>query len=163
MQGLIQLCTLRTIASREQRRKIWCTRCKPPALPVAASRTAASAPHRCAPTPCPLPASSPPHSGDHDDRVVPLHTLKLAATLQHTLAGQEAAAVAGEAPAQRNPLLVRVEVKAGHGAGKPTVKVRGGVERGSGRFFREGGVRWAIGAARVRGVSFVLRCGAIKG
>ncbi|KAL6767501.1 hypothetical protein ACKKBF_B35475 [Auxenochlorella protothecoides x Auxenochlorella symbiontica] len=55
-------------------------------------------------------------TGDHDDRVVPLHTLKLVATLQHTLAGDLN-------PSQRNPLLTRVEVRAGHGAGKPTAKV----------------------------------------
>jgi prolyl oligopeptidase len=54
-------------------------------------------------------------TGDHDDRVVPLHTLKLAATLQ--------AAAAGAGAAQRAPLLVRVDTKSGHGAGKPTQKV----------------------------------------
>ena len=43
-----------------------------------------------------------------DDRVVPLHSFKLAATLQH---------VAGDNP---NPLLLRLELKAGHGAGKST-------------------------------------------
>jgi prolyl oligopeptidase len=46
----------------------------------------------------------------------------MVATLQYQLAG----AGAGPQPAQRNPLLARVEVKAGHGAGKPTAKVRQG-------------------------------------
>ena len=50
------------------------------------------------------------HAGDHDDRVVPLHSHKLTATLQHVLAG-------GPNAPQRNPLLTRVEVRAGHGAG----------------------------------------------
>ena len=54
--------------------------------------------------------------GDHDDRVVPLHTHKLLATLQHVLAGSKGAQ-------QSNPLLARYEVRAGHGAGKPTDKV----------------------------------------
>lgn len=54
-------------------------------------------------------------TGSHDDRVVPLHSHKLIAELQHVLGG------AGSA--QRNPLLERVEVRAGHGAGKPTAKI----------------------------------------
>ena len=48
-------------------------------------------------------------TADHDDRVVPGHSFKFAA-LQ--------AAQAGPAPA-----LIRIETKAGHGAGKPTAKV----------------------------------------
>lgn len=48
--------------------------------------------------------------------MVPLHSLKLLATLQHVLAGAPGSQ-------QRNPLLARVEVRAGHGAGKPTDKV----------------------------------------
>jgi len=47
-------------------------------------------------------------TADHDDRVVPLHSFKLAATLQHTL------------PNNPHPLLIRIETKAGHGAGKST-------------------------------------------
>ena len=46
-------------------------------------------------------------TGDHDDRVVPLHSHKFTATLQHAQAG----------PA---PVLTRIEVSTGHGAGKPT-------------------------------------------
>ncbi|MGC1216586.1 MAG: prolyl oligopeptidase family serine peptidase [Phormidesmis sp.] len=48
-------------------------------------------------------------TADHDDRVVPAHSFKFAAALQ--------AAHAGE-----NPVLIRIETKAGHGAGKPTTK-----------------------------------------
>ena len=48
-------------------------------------------------------------TADHDDRVVPGHTFKFIATLQ-------------AAQACANPVLVRIETKAGHGAGKPTTK-----------------------------------------
>jgi prolyl oligopeptidase len=42
---------------------------------------------------------------------VPAHSFKLAAELQHSLKDN------------KNPLLIRIEVKAGHGAGKPTQKI----------------------------------------
>ena len=45
-------------------------------------------------------------TGDHDDRVVPLHSYKLVAELQHQLAQAQP-----EASAQRNPLLIRIEVR----------------------------------------------------
>jgi prolyl oligopeptidase len=49
-------------------------------------------------------------TADHDDRVFPAHSFKFAATLQ--------AAQAGPAP-----VLIRIETRAGHGAGKPTTKI----------------------------------------
>ncbi|MBV8884897.1 MAG: S9 family peptidase, partial [Chroococcidiopsidaceae cyanobacterium CP_BM_RX_35] len=49
-------------------------------------------------------------TADHDDRVVPAHSFKFAAALQ--------AAHRGAAP-----VLIRIETKAGHGAGKPTTKI----------------------------------------
>ncbi|HRZ31525.1 MAG TPA: prolyl oligopeptidase family serine peptidase, partial [Flavobacterium sp.] len=48
-------------------------------------------------------------TGDHDDRVVPAHSFKFAAELQDKQAGE-------------NPVLIRIDVNAGHGAGKPISK-----------------------------------------
>ncbi|NJK52863.1 MAG: S9 family peptidase, partial [Leptolyngbyaceae cyanobacterium SU_3_3] len=49
-------------------------------------------------------------TADHDDRVVPAHSFKFSAALQAAHSGPQ-------------PVLIRVETKAGHGAGKPTAKV----------------------------------------
>ena len=49
-------------------------------------------------------------TADHDDRVVPAHSFKFAARLQECQAGKA-------------PVLIRIETKAGHGAGKPTAKI----------------------------------------
>ena len=48
-------------------------------------------------------------TGDHDDRVVPAHSFKFAAELQEKQSGD-------------NPTLIRIETKAGHGAGTPVSK-----------------------------------------
>ena len=48
-------------------------------------------------------------TGDHDDRVVPAHSFKFAAELQDKQAG-------------KNPVLIRIETNAGHGAGTPVAK-----------------------------------------
>lgn len=52
-------------------------------------------------------------TADHDDRVSPLHSLKFAAALHNAVKDNEY---------QKNPILLRVYSKAGHGAGKPTAK-----------------------------------------
>jgi len=49
-------------------------------------------------------------TGDHDDRVVPAHSFKFAATLQAANSGTK-------------PTLIRIDSKAGHGAGKPIGKL----------------------------------------
>jgi len=66
-------------------------------------------------------------TGDHDDRVLPGHSYKFAATLQ--------AAQGGAAP-----ILLRIETSAGHGAGKPTSKL-----------IDEAADRWAFLAATLGG------------
>jgi prolyl oligopeptidase len=55
-------------------------------------------------------------TADSDDRVDPSHAKKFVATLQ-------AAQSAFPPDAKKNPILLRIETKAGHGGGKPTRKV----------------------------------------
>jgi prolyl oligopeptidase len=55
-------------------------------------------------------------TGDHDDRVIPGHSFKFAATLQ------AAADTGSDAPGPRAPVLLRTEASAGHGHGLPTSK-----------------------------------------
>lgn len=59
-------------------------------------------------------------TADHDDRVYPAHSFKFAAALQAAQSGP-------------NPVLIRIDTKAGHGAGKPTAKV-----------IEEAGDRWSF-------------------
>ncbi len=49
-------------------------------------------------------------TADHDDRVVPAHSFKFAAALQHAQSGD-------------GPVLIRIETRAGHGSGKPVSKL----------------------------------------
>ena len=49
-------------------------------------------------------------TGDHDDRVYPAHSFKFAAAMQH-------------ADPDGNPILIRIDLRAGHGSGKPTAKL----------------------------------------
>jgi len=49
-------------------------------------------------------------TADHDDRVVPAHSYKFIAELQSKHSGP-------------NPVLIRIDKSAGHGAGKPTSKI----------------------------------------
>ncbi len=51
-------------------------------------------------------------TGDHDDRVVPAHSFKFGAELQ-------------EKQSCKNPILMRIEINAGHGAGRSTDQVIG--------------------------------------
>ena len=67
-------------------------------------------------------------TADHDDRVVPAHSFKFAAQLQESHGGS-------------NPVIIRIEEKAGHGAGKPTSKI---IEEQAGKwsfFFWNTGVK----------------------
>jgi prolyl oligopeptidase len=48
-------------------------------------------------------------TADTDDRVVPMHSFKFGAALQHAQAGDA-------------PILLRIETRAGHGAGTPITK-----------------------------------------
>ena len=65
-------------------------------------------------------------TADHDDRVVPAHSFKYIATLQEKYDG-------------RNPVLIRIQTKAGHSAGKPTsVRIEEAADKWSFAFYNMG-------------------------
>ncbi|CAL5069369.1 unnamed protein product [Urochloa decumbens] len=76
-------------------------------------------------------------TADHDDRVVPSHTLKFLATMQHVLRAGE------EGSPQTNPIIARIERKSGHGCGRSTQKI-----------IDEAADRYAF-AAKMMGVSWI--------
>ncbi|MCK5168999.1 MAG: S9 family peptidase, partial [Bacteroidales bacterium] len=65
-------------------------------------------------------------TADHNDRVVPAHSFKYIATLQEKYNG-------------RNPVLIRIQTKVGHSAGKPTsVKIEEAADKWSFAFYNMG-------------------------
>jgi len=68
-------------------------------------------------------------TADHDDRVVPAHSFKFAARLQAAHAGTD-------------PVLIRIETNAGHGAGKPTSKIIEELVDTYGFFAKYTGCKW---------------------
>ncbi|KAK6168033.1 hypothetical protein SNE40_021939 [Patella caerulea] len=72
-------------------------------------------------------------TGDHDDRVVPLHSLKYIAEVQRTV---------GSSEKQSNPLIIRIDTKSGHGAGKPTSKIIEEVSEIYSFFYLTLGLQW---------------------
>ncbi|OEL13269.1 Prolyl endopeptidase [Dichanthelium oligosanthes] len=76
-------------------------------------------------------------TADHDDRVVPSHTLKFLATMQHVLRA------GAEGSPQTNPIIARIERKSGHGCGRSTQKI-----------IDEAADRYAF-AAKMMGVSWI--------
>uniref|UniRef100_A0A0A9HN74 Peptidase S9 prolyl oligopeptidase catalytic domain-containing protein n=1 Tax=Arundo donax TaxID=35708 RepID=A0A0A9HN74_ARUDO len=76
-------------------------------------------------------------TADHDDRVLPSHTLKFLATMQHVLRA------GAEGSPQTNPIIARIERKSGHGCGRSTQKI-----------IDEAADRYAF-AAKMMGVSWM--------
>lgn len=76
-------------------------------------------------------------TADHDDRVVPLHSLKLLATMQYVLC------LSLENSPQTNPIIARIDRKAGHGAGRPTKKLIDQASDGYGFMAKMLGISWS--------------------
>jgi prolyl oligopeptidase len=74
-------------------------------------------------------------TADTDDRVVPGHSFKFAARLQECHEGP-------------NPVLIRIETKAGHGAGKPTAKIIEELADEYAFLIKALGIRWSPGQGR---------------
>lgn len=75
-------------------------------------------------------------TADHDDRVVPLHSLKLLATMQYVLC------TSLENSPQTNPIIARIDRKAGHGAGRPTKKLIDSASDSYGFMAKMLGISW---------------------
>jgi prolyl oligopeptidase len=64
-------------------------------------------------------------TADHDDRVVPAHSFKYAATMQEKAAGE-------------NPILIRIETRSGHGSSSTTKYIENTADAFSFLFFNLG-------------------------
>lgn len=75
-------------------------------------------------------------TADHDDRVVPLHSLKYISQVQRVVGASKHQSL------DANPVVIRVETKAGHGAGKSLKKQMSETADVFGFFAKHTGAKW---------------------